>query len=1183
MSDNQKDILEKALEGKASTSTELKSEEEFLSDRDRFSRIMTDDVTAEGFRSGDVRFVGNVSSYSLYSPTDPTDHPRRHRKLVQELLFFGADVYAEGTSGARVGGGVDANKLDTNGVELSSLLDPPLSLAVEDLLLIVSNWDNDSSDTFQNAEVYSITGFNGDVIEVNENLNFGAGRYWQVVKPNPTELLPVPSVDGNVGEETSYLTIAPKIWPTTEVKEEADNFAIVDTNFTADEKVVVTFTHEHLGQFFDVGDFCVQKAQFHNQNARLFYVEGVNFTAGTPHTEEVTLLPFFNTEVAPFSGEDLAKVYTIEDLFPLGAGSTSIFNSQKGSNKLETPILDQVWVRPLVSPVDTGKHTVPSAHRFLSSEGGRGVSLTLYSADASGQPDYSNPFTDFDNITLDSSVEEEQYVEVDYDNGIVKLSHPIAPGSDLNPASYTDADGRAKLFASFVAYNDVTAPKASNEVVNRTVTNQKVKGANAARLKYVGDDDLNAVNGQSPAEKTHGWIFQSPAFDDGDLYHRKRVGNRKGGKEQMMTVSVDETENVDHAGVEFRQQFRSPLSGYHHLGRIRFGHTGERVNQFIFNPDAIDSPANTNLDASVPEFGEQNQYSFRVSLGDAVYQAVDQTTWQGTTITAGVNDTIKFVINDIAVEYILPNGDPAPGASTLATSLTAAINSAASALGVPTGDFNIDVVSDGTANLEFRASGLLYFQDGNGHSLFQLPTNEIVRNRGVNLHQGLDGSIIETIEWYNGELVFDGTDIRLTDGTGLADHETRITTNEGDLTVLNQSASTPEFGPTTAGWLDGLTNGSTFILSQPENRRGKKVLRKTLNDPADVIHKVAVDGNGRIFIHYYDDSAAQYNIGKAIIADNYSVTGSISFDFEITNVGPCDFFECNGEYLAMSSDTELTKFRADTLQTVGSFTASAGRIIEKMILRKNNIFTMQRWDNGGDGVTYYHIYVHGVIGNGFDTSQEVYSANTADPSLSTVNFMHGDNERIYFAYKNSQDIYTLEGWDWDGSSFTNNLSVPSMTVDDNEVPSAIYSDGDSIYVFGDLRVDNSDTTSYTIRRLDRDGHPIDVVKLDDTGLVSVMGVVDHRYIYTLTTGNEIDVVDKDTLKLVAQFQYNLGGVDDVVDLVTDGTWLCTAERDTAFGNPDNIRLLETGDKGGLWYKGPSSAPTYTIRTALYGK
>ncbi|MBD3260079.1 MAG: hypothetical protein GF334_00070, partial [Candidatus Altiarchaeales archaeon] len=72
-------------------------------------------------------------------------------------------------------------------------------------------------------------------------------------------------------------------------------------------------------------------------------------------------------------------------------------------------------------------------------------------------PDLDKPI-DTREVVLDPSItDEEQYIEVDYSGGIVRLSHPAVSGSDVAPNGFitgtNNPDGRLALFASCVPYS----------------------------------------------------------------------------------------------------------------------------------------------------------------------------------------------------------------------------------------------------------------------------------------------------------------------------------------------------------------------------------------------------------------------------------------------------------------------------------------------------------------------------------------------------------------------------------------------------------------------------------------------------------------------------------------------------------------------------------------------------------
>ena len=73
-----------------------------------------------------------------------------------------------------------------------------------------------------------------------------------------------------------------------------------------------------------------------------------------------------------------------------------------------------------------------------------GFRMVLFPSDGLGNPDWENPLNSRE-LILDPSLDEKQYVEIDYAAGLVKFSHEPVVGSDVFPHHF-------QLFACFVPY-----------------------------------------------------------------------------------------------------------------------------------------------------------------------------------------------------------------------------------------------------------------------------------------------------------------------------------------------------------------------------------------------------------------------------------------------------------------------------------------------------------------------------------------------------------------------------------------------------------------------------------------------------------------------------------------------------------------------------------------------------------
>ena len=88
-----------------------------------------------------------------------------------------------------------------------------------------------------------------------------------------------------------------------------------------------------------------------------------------------------------------------------------------------------------------------------------GFRMVLYPGwvpDNAVEPNWDNPITSR-NVVLDASLSDEQFIEIDYSAGLVRLSHPPKAGSDVKPTSLLSATnnptGRMVLYAACVPYS----------------------------------------------------------------------------------------------------------------------------------------------------------------------------------------------------------------------------------------------------------------------------------------------------------------------------------------------------------------------------------------------------------------------------------------------------------------------------------------------------------------------------------------------------------------------------------------------------------------------------------------------------------------------------------------------------------------------------------------------------------
>jgi len=768
MSELTDDILEKAVTGKVSTNSDLSPREESVASRsDRFPT----GVRRRLFSApGSLRFVGNilaggVNVPALRSAAAPDSHPRRVQRLVQQHLFYGADVVSEGTGGNTIVG--TPNQFDAGGVSVQTAI-TNTGYTATDLLLVFRN------PLLNTASIFEITAVAGDLIDVanEDNLPTLGEQEWAVIKPNPLELLPYNDDQG--GDPTAYFAIKPPKWPTREV--DVAGMTLVSYS-VVDERVIMSLTHTEAGQVFSEGDFLCEQSgtSFVSGGAPTFVVVDSTLTGGGPNQEDVTVTPFYNTDISRLNlSSTVAKVKSVEDFLPYEA----LAETYPQSSTFPQAPFDAVRVRNIVSPSDVDvAFRNPSGAMFSPQEGGSGgiaqpgYQLTLFPANGSGGPDLTSPITNL----------EAAGVVVDYENGVVRLSSPATLGGVLNPNSYTDADGRAKLFATFVAENDHISPVAAQELTHRLKSAQDIEaGGNRASFRFSEGEleNLDYEEGHlSPSEREKGWVFGFPSAVAEELYHRDPDGDVKGGKEEKMVVTGTLDASTTR-GVNTYYQYRSDLSGFFRLGGMFYGiGADERTSRFVFRPDAT-GLINYDADTVMESFGTADQPEFRITNE----QVFVETNTEGTfsLVTASANDTLRFVINDIPVTVTLTDS-ATPTAASLQTDVDAAIIAAAAALGASTGTYAVTVENDGGGDyVRILADSNLYFHDGNGHANLGLVEDTYVRSEGLRLQFGWNNAVVNEISWDRTaqNFVWNGNDIQLSDGTSLAGHETRLGTLE---------------------------------------------------------------------------------------------------------------------------------------------------------------------------------------------------------------------------------------------------------------------------------------------------------------------------------------------------------------------------------------------------------------------
>jgi len=1198
MADIKNDILKKALDGKVATDPSIKSEEEPFKSNTLPGKTVAAPIRALGWTPGDVRFVGNVTDPTLYAQSAPDDHPRRNRRLVQEQLFYGMDVYAEGTAGELTA----TTTLNTHGVNVDFVLGAPHSMAASDLLLVISNRDRSSTHLIPKPKegaprTYEITDLNGDVITINgifEDIFDGTGGspdnegfYWQLVKPNPVELLPF-TATGNLGEETSYFTVQPKRWPVRRTLgnaydvNDAEDMEITSVEHTAEGRLQVTVEHSGSNQILEVGDFVASTTSTAKQplklQDRIFVVESeISFTSGATSTEKFILTPFYGTDISTLPEQSspfrLRKIHAVEDLFPAGHPTTG---HPLRDFRPEQPHYQDMGfrVKPLVGPKDVDSSQNSTAGSILATNIHAGHALTLFPAKVDGTPDLDNPISNFDDIQISSSTED-QWVNADYDNGVVTLSHQIEAGYDLNPNSFTDGAGRARLFAMFVAYNEKSGAQAARELVHRAEVDVTAKGGNAGRIRMGGQ---NYTESGAPLERSKGWLMEFPMREGGDLYHYDPVEDA-GGNEEIIGFTRSEAGDGE-VGPQHQYQYRALSSGMHHLGSMRFGNTDNtrRHNQFVFVPDAAVEQSSHDGTKNTMAVGETNKPSYRITYSALEFLSDNESSWVG--ITAGVNDHIHFVINDIDVEFDLPAGGI--NDTGLQTILDNEITTAATAAGVDTDDYVVEVydpTSTGDPQIRFKAGVNLYFYAANGHANLGFPENEGVDPEGIRLQYGHNGTIESTLEWVRDtdNLVFDGNDIQLGTGESVKDHETRITTNEGDITTVtnnyNDTASSPsDFISIDA--LGDIAEGSTFIQAEGSNL-GDLNVQVLLEDAADTLYFVEADGNGSFFLVYGDSSAAETKLAKCYIEENSGSFGDpfteASTPIDVTSTPIA--VSCNGPVIGIASEADFTLYDTLTMTMLGSddFIAEQANLVSFEI-RKGVAFCLTR-DDTNDDIT---LTAHRTTDTGSWDPADQFTSISVSTSVGATDaaWMTCDGSRAYVIIEGA-DAYVVKAYDFSVSGFT--LAWEGSAADKyvlGETANSSFADGTVIYTFG-----NHDSAQF--QRLGRSGRSASETRhnpANDDTVSGTFGVADHTYLYVYASDSNVYILNKHDGDVVDVF---FAGSDTITNLTTDGTWLYYGRQPGSGAHYIEVRY--TGDRGGLWKKSAGQPPTYKWRQPLYSK
>jgi hypothetical protein len=622
------EILLKTLFGKLALDKEASVQEEPLKRKTDSEPL---EIVSGEFARG-VRVLGNVIGPSLMAQNgggSPPPHPYKHRRLVQQIALFGGDVRAEGTEGT---GNPGSNVFETGGVTVDHL-----SPGSEDLILLIDGNNQLEVRTFQ------VNDASGTNLLLNNSVQVAASSAtWSVYNPNPCRLFPASSE--NPGSETTYLTVVPENWPVISTRLSEDNggrstkasYTLEsDYNGSTDstgERPIVDIDNTSGSNYFSTGDFISFETPYNTGfNNKPLVVRSSNLSGGV---ETLTLTPFYDTNIELMNSNTLDssstsvhKLRTVSDLFD-NIDSTISAQGLLGTNNFspkDSNALDSVRMKPLVDPsrlqsLSGGGFESGSAESFMKEETGEasddhGVGLVLFPADGSGRPDLSNPIHNFENVTIDSSVDEEQFIHVDHSEGAIHLSHPIAAGDDLNPNSYTDGTGRPRLFATFAVHNGPNAHSSSKEI-------SKDWDEIGGRSNENSSAYFSGGEGEWPVESEKGFVVNLEEGEDVG-YHPSPNDPSAGGSRKSKSISEGgDNSKISDLGIEELYQYRDKVSGRYTLAASGFGQLPspplgselDRENQFFFIPDAVES-YRTFPDDKAPSLGVRGLHSFRIRKG----------------------------------------------------------------------------------------------------------------------------------------------------------------------------------------------------------------------------------------------------------------------------------------------------------------------------------------------------------------------------------------------------------------------------------------------------------------------------------------------------------------------------------------------------------------------------------------
>lgn len=596
------ELLKKALAGRTSTSSDLSYQEESLRGSIKPDRTADPDLNFSGVRGqindGDhirdgIRISPTVlKDYTLYaqnsqSSTDLSIRPKRNHRNIEKTNLFGADVIAEGFQS----GQIDSNDdFVTNGPEPGARFsESPYASTGTDLWLVILD-STESNDP--NLGVHRVSSVSDQTIETGTLTQQTNNPYYSysVVAPAPVQLLPWKED----GEISTFLTVLPGQWPVIDYPE-TDNLSYgsadsIETEYGStvqgsasirpDERVELQIDGAADGNVnnpIEEGDFLVSSVI-----GTVFVVKSANDNG---NDKFVVLSPMKGAEPKAiersiFSGEPWAKIFKVSDFTddPTQSPGTNFEGDEVNCLYNNHDILEAIRIKNLVSPKLTNNlESCTDIFEDGQDDFGHGFSIIPQnSSGASKDFDMENELYDFSDVTIDPDVDEDQEVVIDYEEGIVNLSHPIPDDpskleSDLNPNSRDNAN----LYACFTTYSDYESERESQTLNDAS--------SNSERKIYA---QYGSLGNHPIQENFNGWLASLSSGrnitpDSGYVYHRHNYPDN--------TVSkFREQDGDDYPHIGFHYENNSEVESNENIGRkkatsLRFQYLDRDHTQSVYN------------------------------------------------------------------------------------------------------------------------------------------------------------------------------------------------------------------------------------------------------------------------------------------------------------------------------------------------------------------------------------------------------------------------------------------------------------------------------------------------------------------------------------------------------------------------------------------------------------------------